>query len=136
MRLLRRVLIVVGILAIAGYLGAMIWLVTRETAIVFAAGRPLSDLRPAAPFEQVVSAGAATGAPRQLLWIMRAATGSDTKPWVIFLHGNGANVASRMNILHYEKLRSLGLNVIAPEYRGFGGLDGVPTESGVDGDCC
>jgi hypothetical protein len=112
----------------------MIWLVTRETAIVFAAGRPLSDLRPAAPFEQVASAGAATGGPHQLLWIMRAATASDAKPWVIFLHGNGANVASRMNIVHYEMLRSLGLNVIAPEYRGFGGLDGVPTESGVNGD--
>ena len=137
MRLLRRALIVVGLLAIAGYVGAMIWLVARETTIVFAAGGSLGDRRPAAPFEQVsVPADGGDGGHgwRQLLWIMRAPADPDAKPWVIFLHGNGANVASRLNILHCEKLRSLGLNVIAPEYRGFGGLDGVPTESGVNRD--
>ncbi len=53
MRRLRRVLVVVGILAIAAYAGGMIWLVTQETRIVFDAGRPLGDLRPAAPFEDV-----------------------------------------------------------------------------------
>jgi uncharacterized protein len=137
MRLLRRALIVVGILAIAGYVGAMIWLVARETTIVFAAGGSLGDRRPAAPFEQVsVPADAGDGGHglQQLFWIMRAPADPDAKPWVIFLHGNGANVASRLNILHCEKLRSLGLNVIAPEYRGFGGVEGVPTESSVNHD--
>jgi fermentation-respiration switch protein FrsA (DUF1100 family) len=50
---------------------------------------------------------------------------------VIYLHGNDANLASRMNVLHYERLRALGVNVLAPEYRGFGGLSGVPTEAGL-----
>jgi fermentation-respiration switch protein FrsA (DUF1100 family) len=137
MRLLRRALIVVGILAIAGYVGAMIWLVTRETTIVFAAGRPLSDLRPAAPFEQVSSPAEGDGGAqrfRQLVWVMRAPAEPERKPWLIFLHGNGANVASRLNILHCEQLRALGLNVLAPEYRGFGGVEGVPTEEGVNRD--
>jgi len=133
MRRLRRALIVVGILAIVGYLGAIIWLVTHETTIIFAGGMPLGNLRPAMPFEQVTSPADDRG-PHHLFWLMRAPTGSDAKPWVIFLHGNGANVATRLNILHYEALRDLGLNVIAPEYRGFGGLDGVPTESGVNRD--
>jgi fermentation-respiration switch protein FrsA (DUF1100 family) len=62
---------------------------------------------------------------------MPAATAADTAPWVIFLHGNDSNISSRMNVLHYERLRSLGLNVLAPEYRGFGGVTGVPTEAGV-----
>jgi fermentation-respiration switch protein FrsA (DUF1100 family) len=65
---------------------------------------------------------------------MRVPVDPDAKPWVIYLHGNDANVATRMNLLHYEKLRNLGLNVIAPEYRGFGGLEGVPSEAGVDSD--
>ena len=30
-----------------------------------------------------------------------------------------SNIASRMNILHAEKLRALGLNVLAAEYRGY-----------------
>ena len=65
---------------------------------------------------------------------MRTAADSDTRPWVLYLHGNAANVATRLNILHCEKLRALGLNVIAPEYRGFGGMDGVPTEADVNRD--
>jgi hypothetical protein len=55
----------------------------------------------------------------------------DASTWVLFLHGNSATVASRVNIAHYRELRALGLNVMAPEYRGFGGLAGVPTEAGL-----
>ena len=53
---------------------------------------------------------------------------------MIYLHGNDANIATRMNILHYEQLAKLGLNVMAPEYRGFAGLQGVPTEAGLAAD--
>jgi fermentation-respiration switch protein FrsA (DUF1100 family) len=133
MRRLGRVLVVVGILAIAAYAGGMIWLVTQETRIIFAAGRPLGELRPAAPFEDVWIP-AETGGPRQRLWLMRTASDSAARPWVLYLHGNASNVATRLNILHCEQLRALGLNVLAAEYRGFGGMDGVPTEAGLDAD--
>jgi pimeloyl-ACP methyl ester carboxylesterase len=132
MRGLRRALILVGILAIAGYAGGIVWLVTQETRIVFEAGRPLGDLRPTAPFAQVWLDR--PDGPRQRLWIMRSMSDSATRPWVLYLHGNAANVATRLNILHCEKLRALGLNVIAPEYRGFGGMDGVPTEPDINRD--
>src|SRR6185295_10073466 len=46
-------------------------------------------------------------------------------------HGNAATIASKVNISHYRQLRSLGLNILAPEYRGFAGLDGVPTEAAL-----
>ena len=39
-----------------------------------------------------------------------------------------------MNILHYERLRALGLNVMAPEYRGYGGVEGSPSEAGLADD--
>jgi hypothetical protein len=39
-----------------------------------------------------------------------------------------------MNIVHYERLRALGVNVFATEYRGFGGVAGVPTEAGIEAD--
>jgi uncharacterized protein len=132
MRGLRRALILAGILAIAGYAAGIVWLVTHETRIVFEAMSRLGDLRPAAPFENVwIDRG---DAPRQRLWIMRTAADSDSRRWVLYLHGNAANVATRLNILHCEKLRALGLNVIAPEYRGFGGMDGVPTEADINRD--
>jgi pimeloyl-ACP methyl ester carboxylesterase len=63
--------------------------------------------------------------------VMPGGGAADAKPWVIYLHGKEANIASRLNIQHCEQLRALGLNVIAPEYRGFGGLSGVPTETGL-----
>lgn len=127
-----RALAGMAILAALVYVGAMVWLVARETTLVFQAGRPLGDLRPTTPFEQVWMQG--SDGTRRLAWVMRAARDSDARPWVIFLHGNGANIASRLNILHCEQLWRLGLNVIAPEYRGFGGLDGVPSEAGLDSD--
>jgi fermentation-respiration switch protein FrsA (DUF1100 family) len=132
MRGLRRAVIVVAMLALAGYAGALVWLVTQETRLVFEAGRPLGDLRPAPPFEEVSLDRA--DAPRQRLWIMRAPAESATRPWVLYLHGNASNVASRLNILHCERLRALGLNVVAPEYRGFGGMEGVPTEAAINRD--
>jgi pimeloyl-ACP methyl ester carboxylesterase len=131
MKRLRRALILVGILAVMGYGGAMLWLVVEETAIVFDP-KPLGDLRPAAPFEDVTIDRPAE--PRQRLWIMRTPADSPSRPWVLYLHGNASNIASRLNILHCERLRALGLNVIAAEYRGFGGTDGAPTESGVERD--
>jgi hypothetical protein len=132
MRALRRALILVGILTIVGYLGAVVWLVTQETRLVFEAGRPLGDLRPAAPFEDVTVER--SEGPRQRLWIMRSATDSGARPWLLYLHGNASNLATRLNILHCEQLRALGLNVIAAEYRGFGGMDGVPTEAAINRD--
>lgn len=120
-----------ALLLILGYAGAMVWLVTQETALVFRAGRPLGNLRPQTPFEQVL-VDAESG--QQPAWVMRAPVNPDTRPWVIYLHGNDANIATRMNILHYEQLAKLGLNVLAPEYRGFAGLKGVPTEQGLGRD--
>ena len=70
----------------------------------------------------------------QFAWMMRQSADAGSAPWVLFLHGNAATVASRVNIVRYEHLRSLGVNVFAPEYRGFGGLAGEPTESGVTED--
>ena len=35
---------------------------------------------------------------------------------------------------HYTELRKLGVSIMAPEYRGFGGLEGVPTEAALAAD--
>lgn len=130
-RLFRRALFLVVVLAVLAYAGGVIWLVTQETRIVFDP-RPQGDLRPAAPFDEVFIEPAQ--APRQRLWVMRTLGDSADRPWVIYLHGNASNVATRMNILHCERLRALGLNVLAVEYRGFGGMPGVPTEAGLFSD--
>jgi pimeloyl-ACP methyl ester carboxylesterase len=122
-------------LAVVAYLGAIIWLVANETRLVFRADAPLDARRPTMPYETVEEHAVEGGGPPQTrAWLIRAPGVAEDRPWVIFLHGNDSNLASRMNVLHYERLRALGVNVLAPEYRGFGGLGGVPTEGGLADD--
>ena len=131
-RNVRRVAITIAAIVAGSYSGAVVYLMTQETRLVFAAGRPLAASRPQQPFEQVpLDRSNTTG---RFAWIMPQSADTTSAPWVLFLHGNAATVASRVNIVRYERLRSLGVNVLAPEYRGFGGLAGEPTESGVTED--
>ena len=130
--LVRRLLLLLAALVIIGYSAAAAWLMSQETSLVFKPGRQLGQARPAAPFEQV-------DLPRpdglhQFGWVMPNADDSNGRPWVLYLHGNAATISQRTNIYRYEQLRALGVNVFAPEYRGYGGLDGTPTEHGLYAD--
>jgi fermentation-respiration switch protein FrsA (DUF1100 family) len=126
-----RVLLTLLIIAAVGYATVVLWLITQETRLVFQAGATLAPTRPPFPYEQV-DIGRHDGT-QQFAWVMQQ-RGSDTGTWVLFLHGNAATIASRVNIARYAGLRKLGVSVIAPEYRGFAGLDGVPTESSLTDD--
>ena len=111
------------------YGAAILWLVTQETRLVFQAGRPLGESRPTFPYTPVDIPRVDGG--RQFAWVMQH---PDARAWILFLHGNSATIASRVNIARYRELRALGLNVLAPEYRGFAGLPGIPTEAGLHAD--
>jgi fermentation-respiration switch protein FrsA (DUF1100 family) len=113
------------------YCLAIVWLISQETRLVFQAGGALDTVRPTFPYQQV-DVRRADGAVRYA-WLMKHQAGGGTT-WVLFLHGNAATIASRLNISHYERLRGLGVSVMAPEYGGFGGLPGPPTERGLDAD--
>jgi uncharacterized protein len=134
LHLARRQLNLRALLAIAAGVGifyavAIVWLMTQETRLVFQAGRPLGEARPEFPYEQV-TIERKDGAS-QFAWVMERA---GARTWVLFLHGNSATIASRVNIARYRELRELGLNVMAPEYRGFAGLPGGPSEPGLYAD--
>src|SRR4029453_9821374 len=85
--------------------------------------------RPSFPFTRV-DIPRADGA-RQFGWVME---NPDARTWLLFLHGNAATIASRVNISRYRELRNLGLSILAPEYRGFAGLPGIPSEPGLNAD--
>ena len=107
------------------------WLAGSETQLVIQAGSTLATGRPPFPYEQV-DVPRADGVP-QFAWVMRAGE-SDAGAWVLYLHGNASSVASQVNIAHYRVLRNAGVNVLAPEYRGFGGVPGSPTEAALQAD--
>ncbi len=121
-----RLLAALLLIAAMCYGAAVLYLITQETDLVFQAGRTLAESRPSFPYEHIDIPR--TDGARQFAWIMQTPLSPDKATWVLFLHGNAATVAAKVNIAHYSELRKLGLNVMAPEYRGFGGLDGLPTE--------
>ena len=126
-----RVLLILLWLAVGGYVFGVLWLMTQESRLVFRAVANLGDARPPFPYEQVDLAR--TDGARQFAWIMRR-NANDDGPWAVYFHGSPSTIASPVNISHYKLLRDAGLNVIAPEYRGFAGLDGTPTEATLAAD--
>lgn len=128
---IRRLLMRVGILSIVVYLASVAFIVSQETTLVFRAGRPLGNARPAQPFEQVELRSDPQA--RQIAWVMPAPA-SPGSTWLLYFHGNAATIGSRINIQRYESLRALGLSVLAPEYRGYGGLPGTPSEAALTED--
>jgi fermentation-respiration switch protein FrsA (DUF1100 family) len=124
------VLLMLLLLSAVGYAAAVMWLIGEETRLVFQSGSTLATGRPPDPYERV-------DVPRedglsQFAWAMPGA--GPSAPWVLYLHGNATSVASQVNIAHYRLLRGAGLNVLAPEYRGSGGLSGSPTEATLQAD--
>lgn len=53
-------------------------------------------------------------------------------PMAIFFHSNGTNLDD--NLGRIETLQDLGFRVLAPEYRGYAGNPGIPSERGLKKD--
>lgn len=54
------------------------------------------------------------------------------RPVILFFHGNGGNVAG--SIAAVRPLVKAGYGAVLPEYRGYGGLPGAPSEPGLYAD--
>jgi fermentation-respiration switch protein FrsA (DUF1100 family) len=126
---LRRVLVALALVAAFLYTAAIVRLMLQETELIFRTRDARADTRPNFPYEQVDLPRADSA--RQFAWVMRQ---DPQGLWVLFLHGNASTVASRMNVAHYRRLRDLGVSILAPEYRGYNGLDGIPSEASVHAD--
>jgi len=133
----RRAFTALAVLAVLIYMGAVVRLMMQETELIFRTNAARSDHRPSFPFRQV-DLPRADGA-RQFAWVMPSGNGATNGAtsddiWILFLHGNAATIGSRMNVAHYQRLHELGVSVLAPEYRGYNGLPGPPTEASVGED--
>jgi uncharacterized protein len=68
----------------------------------------------------------AAGAPRLIAWEARPADAS--RPVVLYLHGNGGNLARRSS--RFRQLTANGAGLLAVSWRGYGGSEGKPSEAG------
>lgn len=58
----------------------------------------------------------------------------DSKPIVLYMHGNAYSRNAKHRIGLYKVLSSLGCHVVALDYRGYGDSDGFPSEQGLIND--
>jgi pimeloyl-ACP methyl ester carboxylesterase len=121
--------LLLGLLSLvaAVYLAALGWLKWNEVALVY---RPVTRLDPlpgdlGLTPERLHAAG--EDGTSHVLWVYPSSRGRQA-PWIIFLHGNGANVTTSVNVARCHQLSLLGLNVLAVEYPGFGESPGEPSE--------
>jgi len=127
---LRRGALLLVALVLCLYLGVLGWLKWNEVEMIY---RPVAAMAPIASDlglspERVEVQGA--DARTHPLWVFRSRV-ADVGAWVIFLHGNGANVSTPMNVARYHQLTLLGMHVVAVEYPGYGASPGIPSEPGM-----
>jgi membrane protein DedA with SNARE-associated domain/pimeloyl-ACP methyl ester carboxylesterase len=119
------------VLVLAGvYVLILAAMAIGQTQLVFPA-----SLRPA-----TVKSDTALGAERvdyrsadsvpQVAFRLRARTPSPW--WILYFHGNGTVIPLSGD--RYALFRRLGVNVFAPEYRGYAGVPGTPSEAAVEHD--
>lgn len=114
--------------ALLAYGTVVAWFMANETTLVFAPDARQHDI-PADLPGRLERLPRTVGRAPGLLLVLRHE--SDDAPWVVFLHGNSANVSTPANVTRYRQLHGLGVNVVAPEYPGFGDLGGKPSQDGA-----
>ena len=119
-----------GLLAVGlAYATVVAWFMANEVALVFAPNRRAYEV-PREVSVRLERVQRGNGNTSGLLWVLRHEQ-REHAPWVIFLHGNSANVGTPTNVTRYRQLQSLGLHVVAPEYPGFGEVPGTASETGA-----
>ena len=126
-----RALRTLAILAVIGYAVVAVYLYLNQVELVFrppARGSlvPVSiGLDP-----QRVTIGDGRGLATEA-WRIRPPGAAASPHWILYLHGNAATISSGVNVRRYDQLRRLGVNVLAVEYPGFGGVAGPASEAGM-----
>jgi fermentation-respiration switch protein FrsA (DUF1100 family) len=120
------------LLVVIAYLGLLLLLRLNESRLIYFPGsvRWLTD----APAElQLPVRHAAIRTEDGLTlgsWVIPAGPDS-TGYWVLICHGNAGNLSEFGRPAHYARLRTLGLSLLAFDYRGYGESEGTPSEAGL-----
>jgi uncharacterized protein len=117
------------LLALA-YVSACIWLNLNVARLIFPRNAPF--IPPSASLalnQERVEFGEANGT-KFVGWIIPCLPQDHSDQWLLYFHGNGSNVSSSADI--YDDFRSLGFNVIAPEYPGYSDAPGAPSETLIE----
>ena len=104
------------------------WLLPFENRLVYVPTRTLTQT-PAdynLPFERLALT---TADNTQIMAWALPQKNKDSAPWLVYFHGNGENVSAYLSFT--SRLYAMGVNVLMPEYRGYGESGGEPSEAGL-----
>jgi len=122
----KRALWTVLILVLLAYLGLGVWIRTNETQLIFHRELPFISPPPSLVLNQERVEFSQVDGTRLFAWIVQPLPPDHSDVWVLFFHGSEGCVSLRGN--DYDDFRSLGFNVMAPEYPGYEGSPGSPSE--------
>lgn len=125
--MVRSIILVVAAIAVLAYGGAAALLFTLQRGIVF-----VPDTTPPSAAQVGLASLQAVELPtpgglRLLAWWLPPPPG---RPVLAYFHGNGGNLGDRRDRL--RGFAAAGFGVLMPEYPGYGGNPGSPSETGFD----
>jgi fermentation-respiration switch protein FrsA (DUF1100 family) len=126
------IVLLLATLALA-YLAFLLLLRVSESRLLYAPGssRTLAPAPPAlglAPERVEIPSGDGV---TLIAWVIRAPATDTAGRWLLICHGNAGNLSDAGRPEHYAGLRTLGLNLLAFDYRGYGESGGGPSEAGL-----
>lgn len=129
--MLRRLGTIVLGIATVGYGGSAAWLKINETALVYhPAARAVAEPAPGYELHQRAVSYRSGDGTRLSGWIVPARKDSSGY-WLLICHGNFGNIGFGQRPDFYARMRDVGLNLLAFDYRGFGASEGSPQEAGL-----
>ncbi len=115
-------------LAVAGYSGLCLLVYLKQDSLTYFPAQEIL-VNPGELGLEFESFDLELGESSVTGWIVRS---NQDAPWVLHFHGNGGNIAHRIDYL--ALFRRLGFNGVVFDYRGYGKSRGQPTESGLTED--
>lgn len=117
-------LIGVAVLIYASLVGVLF---TKQRSMLYPGAHRVAD-RSAVPGFQEAVLRTADGLDLRAIYVPPR----NGKPWLVFFHGNGATSSGA--VAATRRLRADGYGLLLPEYRGYGGNRGTPSEAGLYAD--
>lgn len=127
---LKKSLLGIPMFVVVAYAGIVGWFYVREDSLLYL---PKKGLRSADSLNIAVEQVSLTTPDNVHLvaWSIPAAKQGTANFWLLYFHGNGGNISSRMSIERYKTFCMMGVNTFAVDYRGYGLSDGTPSELGL-----
>ena len=117
-------LVLLTVVGVCVLVGALLWFVQRKLIYFPVAGPVVPPKGPGWAGLREVDIQTADGVTLKAWYLPGERPGT-----VLFLHGNAGHRGDRIGVL--DELRRRGFGVLLPDYRGYGGSGGAPSEDGL-----